>query len=64
MFTRLWRAPTWTVLLAILAKSKKEMLTRLGKTKLGLNWYLEMPGKEPMPLIEWLKENHAETKAL
>jgi hypothetical protein len=52
------------VILAILVKSKKEMLTRLGKTKLGLNWYMEMPGKDPVPLIEWLRENHAETKAL
>jgi len=52
------------VLLTILAKSKKEMLTRLGKTKLGLNWYIELPSKDPVPLIDWLRETHAETKAL
>lgn len=52
------------LLLSVLVKSKKEMLMRLGKTKLGASWYIELPGKEPITLIEWLKENHAETKAL
>ena len=52
------------LVLTILAKSRKEMLTRLGKTKLGLNWYIEVPGKPPVTLIDWLRENHAETKAL
>lgn len=50
--------------LTLLVKSRKEMLTRLGKTKLGLNWYMELPGKSPVPLIDWLKEHHPETKSL
>jgi gas vesicle protein len=52
------------LILAILVKSKKEMLNRMGKTKLGLYWYIEFAGKEPVTLIDWLKEHHAETKAI
>lgn len=50
------------LILTILVKSKKEMLTRLGKTKLGANWMIEFPEKEPVPLIDWLRLNHPESK--
>ena len=50
------------LVLTILVKSKKEMLTRLGKTKLGANWMIEFPDQEPMTLIDWLRQNHAESK--
>ena len=50
------------LVLTILVKSKKEMLTRLGKTKLGANWMIELPDKEPMTLIDWLRQNHSESK--
>jgi ABC-type transporter Mla subunit MlaD len=48
----------------LLAKSKKEMLDRLAKTALGGHWYIELPGKEPMTLTDWAKENHPESKGL
>jgi hypothetical protein len=50
--------------LSLLVKSKKEMLTRLAKTKLGFYWYIQLPGKEPVRLLDWLKENHPESKEL
>ena len=52
------------LILTILVKSKKEMLTRLGKTKLGANWMIEFPDQEPMSLIDWLQRNHPESKEL
>jgi hypothetical protein len=50
--------------LAVLGKSKKQMLDGIVKTKLGFSWYVQLPGKKPMTLLAWLKENHAETKEL
>jgi hypothetical protein len=50
--------------LSLLVKSKKEMLTRLAKTKFGSHWYMQMPGKEPATLLDWLKENHPESHDL
>ena len=50
------------LILTILVKSKKEMLTRLSKTKLGAQWMIELPGQEPMTLIDWLQKNHPESK--
>jgi hypothetical protein len=40
------------------------MLTRLAKTKFGSPWYIELPGKEPQTLLDWLKENHPESREL
>jgi hypothetical protein len=48
--------------LTVVAKSKKELVTRLSKNKFGLNWYMEQDGKDPIPLLDWLKTNHAESK--
>lgn len=50
--------------LSLLVKSKKEMLTRLATTKLGFSWYMQMPGKEPVRLLDWLKENHPDSQNL
>lgn len=52
------------LILAILVKSKKEMATKLAKTKLGTNWYIEIPEKDPVTLLDWLKQNHEETRSL
>lgn len=52
------------VFLAVLGKSKQQMLDGIGKTKLGFSWYIQWPGKKPVRLVDWLRENHAETKAL
>jgi hypothetical protein len=50
-----------TVFLTVVAKSKKELVTRLGKNKFGLHWYMEVGGKDAMTLLDWLKANHPET---
>jgi hypothetical protein len=50
--------------LSLLVKSKKEMLIRLAKTKFGSHWYIQLPDKEPMRLLDWLKENHPESRDL
>lgn len=49
----------WTTLMLLKFKSKKEVVTWLCK-----GWYIEFPNKEPMPLLQWLSEHHAETKGL
>jgi hypothetical protein len=50
------------VFLTVVVKSKKELVTRLGKNKFGFHWYIEVGGNEPITLLDWLMENHAETK--
>lgn len=50
--------------LTIIVKSRKEMLERLGKTKFGFHWYIDIPGKGTQTLIDWAKANHAESKNL
>jgi hypothetical protein len=50
--------------LIILGKSKKQVLDGIVKTKLGFSWHIQLPGKKPMTLLEWLKKNHPETAAL
>ncbi len=52
------------LLLTILARSKKELVTRLAKNKFGSAWYIQIGNSEPVELLEWLKANHPETKAL
>jgi hypothetical protein len=49
----------WATLMLLRFKSKKEVAIWLCK-----GWYIELPGKEMVPLLEWLKEHHAETKTL
>jgi hypothetical protein len=46
------------VVLTVLAKSKKELATRLGKNKFGSAWMIQIGDQEPVPLLDWLRENH------
>jgi hypothetical protein len=50
--------------LTVVAKSKKELLTRLTKNKFGSSWYIQVGDKEAVPLVEWLQQNHAATREL
>jgi hypothetical protein len=50
--------------LTLLGRSKKELLNGIVKTKLGFNWYIQIGDKPPVKLLDWLRENHPETKAL
>jgi hypothetical protein len=52
------------LVLSLLARSRAEMLTRLGKNKFGFNWYLQVGDGEPVTLIDWLKANHPPTQEL
>lgn len=49
----------WAALTLLRVKSKKEVLAWLTKGA-----YIEFAGKEAVPLLDWLKEHHPETKAL
>jgi hypothetical protein len=49
----------WALYWMLRVTSKKEMVARICKGA-----YIELPGKEPVPLIDWVRENHPETKAL
>ncbi len=49
----------WTALMLLKFKSKKEVADWLTK-----GWYLELPDREPIALLDWLREHHPETKAL
>jgi hypothetical protein len=51
-------------LMAILGRSRKQMLQAIVTTKLGFHWYIELPGQKPVRLLDWLKENHEETRVL
>ena len=52
------------LLLTILVRSRKELVTRLAKNKFGSSWYIRVGDGEPVELLEWLKDNHPDTKAL
>jgi hypothetical protein len=50
-------------LLTMVAKSKPDLLNRLTSTALGSQWLIQLANKRTT-LLNWLKENHPETKAL
>lgn len=50
--------------LTFLVRSRTELLNRLCKNKFGSPWYIEPPGQEPVPLRDWLKRHHPESKDL
>jgi hypothetical protein len=50
--------------LAVLGKSKKQMLDGIVRTKWGTSWFIQAPGQKPVRLLDWLKENHPETREL
>jgi hypothetical protein len=52
------------LVLTALAKSQKELANRLAKNKFGASWYVQVPGREPVPLLDWLRANHAPSRDL
>jgi len=46
------------------ARTRGELLERLGKTKLGAPWYYAPPGGEPVTLVELLRRQHPESAKL
>jgi hypothetical protein len=52
------------VLLTALAKSKKELATRLAKNKFGSDWMIQIGDQEPVPLLNWLREHHPQSNEL
>lgn len=46
------------------ARTRAELLERLGKNKFGSPWYYAPPGGEPVPLIDFLKQKHPESAKL
>jgi len=47
--------------LSFRAKSKRELLDRLTKTKFGSAWYIQIENAEPMSLADWLGQQNVET---
>ncbi|HVK11137.1 MAG TPA: hypothetical protein VM597_20375 [Gemmataceae bacterium] len=52
------------VVLTALAKSKKELVTRLSKNKFGSDWMIQVGDQEPVALFDWLREHHPQSKEL
>ena len=50
--------------LSFRADSKQDLLDRLGKTKFGEHWMFAPTTGAPVPLIDFLKQQHAESKGL
>jgi hypothetical protein len=46
------------------ANSKHELLDRLGKNKFGAKWMFAPATGDPVPLIDFLKQNHPDSKTL
>ncbi|HEX6984067.1 MAG TPA: hypothetical protein VF170_01765 [Planctomycetaceae bacterium] len=61
-------APEWVagarkeaVWLTFRAKSKRELLDRLTESKFGSPWKIRIGDADPVPLRDWLVENHSPT---
>ena len=52
------------VFLVAVVRSKKELATRLSTNKFGSPWYIQVGDKEPVPLLDWLREHHPASKDL
>jgi hypothetical protein len=50
--------------LTAVARSRKELLTRLSENKFGSSWYIQIKDAEPVTLAEWLKAHHPAAKEL
>ncbi len=48
--------------LTVVARSKKELVTRLGKNMFGAHWYIQVGDVGPVPLLDWLSANHLPTR--
>ena len=46
------------------AKSRDELLERLCENKFGSRWYIQFDDADPLPLIDWLKAHHPDTRAV
>jgi hypothetical protein len=53
------------VFLTYIASSRKDFLTRLCESAvLGTKWYIQVGASDPVPLADWIKANHPESKDL
>jgi hypothetical protein len=50
--------------LTVRASTKAELLDRLSATKFGRAWWYVPPGGSPIKLIDFLRQNHPESKSL
>lgn len=50
------------LVLTVVTKSKKELLTRLTDNKFGSAWYIQVGDQDPVSLLDWLRANHAATR--
>ena len=50
--------------LSFRADTKQELLDRLGKTKFGEHWMFAPASGAPVPLIDFLKQQHPDSKGL
>lgn len=46
------------------ASSKRELLERLAANKFGAAWHFTAPGIAPLPLLDFLRLNHPDSKGL
>jgi len=45
-------------------RSKREMLEKLTTTLTGGTWYIQFADEDPVPLLEWVKQNHPDSAKL
>ncbi len=50
--------------LTVVAKDRKDLLDRLSKNKFGSPWQIQVKGQPPLPLHDYLKAHHEESKKL
>jgi hypothetical protein len=48
--------------LVLVGRSRADILRGLTRNKFGSPWYIELEGKEPVTLLDWVKANHPESK--
>ncbi len=58
------RARRHALLLVFTCESRKEILDGLCQTSVGQQWLIRVPGQEPMPLIDWVKQHDPESQKL
>jgi hypothetical protein len=51
------------VALVFVARSRAEVLDRLCKNLFGSDWYIQVDDGKPVPLREWIKANHPESRS-
>jgi len=58
------RARRHALWLVFTCESRKEILDGLCQTGVGQQWMIQIPGKEPLPLIDWVKQHDPESQKL